>query len=159
MIPKKFKMDYASYYPDNRIKLTTVLRRPALKFLLFLRLSERSKLFYIIQRIYGRKFGLELESHNIGGGLNLGHPFNITVNPSAKLGEWVSLTKGVTIGIEKGACPTINDGVRLGANATVTGPVTIGKYAKIAPNTFVNFEVPDKSVVTMSKAKIHIKKD
>jgi len=88
---------------------------------------------------------------NIGKGLYLGHSYNITVNPHAILGEWCTLNKGVTIGQEnrglrKGA-PTIGNQVWIGANSTVVGKITIGDDVLIAPNTFVNRDIPSHSIV------------
>ena len=87
----------------------------------------------------------------IGKGLYLGHAFGIVVNPAAKIGENVNLHKGVTIGQEnrgprKGA-PTIGNKVWIGINATVVGRITIGDDVLIAPNSFVNCDVPSHSVV------------
>ena len=81
----------------------------------------------------------------------LGHAYNITINGSATLGENVNLHKGVTIGQEnrgnrKGA-PTIGDDVWIGINATIVGNITIGNDVLIAPNTYVNCDVPNHSIV------------
>lgn len=49
-------------------------------------------------------------------------------------------------GIRKG-CPIIGDRVWIGINAVVVGNVTIGDDVMIAPNSFVNVDVPSHSVV------------
>ncbi len=41
------------------------------------------------------------------------------------------------------------------ANSTVVGKITIGDDVLIAPNTFVNFDVPSHSVVVGSPGVIH----
>ena len=94
----------------------------------------------------------------IGGGLYLGHAFNITVNPAAVIGRNCNLHKGVTIGQEnrgkrKGA-PRIGDRVWIGANSTVVGNVSIGTDVLIAPNSYVNCDVPSHSIVLGSPCKI-----
>lgn len=99
-----------------------------------------------------------MDARSCGAGLELAHPFNITINPDALLGKNVHLTKGFTIGLENGKCPIIGNNVRIGANSTVSGGITVGDNAVIAPNTFVNFDVPANSVVIGQKAEIHIKK-
>ena len=87
----------------------------------------------------------------IGPGLYLGHPYNITINPRAVIGKNVNIHKGVTIGQEnrgkrKGA-PTIGDCVWIGINAVIVGNITVGNDVLIAANSFVNCDVPDHSVV------------
>lgn len=87
----------------------------------------------------------------VGGGLYLGHPYCITVNPAAQLGSNVNLHKGVTIGQEnrgpRKGVPVIGDCVWIGVNATVVGNVQIGSDVLIAPNSYVNCDVPDHSLV------------
>ena len=109
---------------------------------------------------YTKKFGLEVSpTAKIGEGLYLGHPYNITVGQDVVLGRNVSLHKGVTIGREnrgkREGCPTIGDNVWIGINATVVGAVHIGNDVMICPNSFVNFNVPDHSVVLGNPGVIH----
>ncbi|MGR5875631.1 hypothetical protein ACT7DH_28005 [Bacillus pacificus] len=44
--------------------------------------------------------------------------------------------------------------VWIGANSTVVGNVKIGDNVLIAPNTYVNFDVPSDSIVIGSPAKV-----
>lgn len=87
----------------------------------------------------------------IGRGLYIGHPCGITVNPKAVLGENINLHKGVTIGQEnrgsRKGVPTIGNYVWIGINATVIGNITIGDDVLIAPNSYVNCDVPSHSIV------------
>ena len=90
-------------------------------------------------------------SVNIGDGLYIGHPFCITVNAQARIGNNCNIHKGVTIGQEnrgprKGA-PIIGNCVWIGINSTVVGNITVGDDVLIAPNTFVNCDIPSHSVV------------
>lgn len=66
--------------------------------------------------------------------------------------------KGVTLGAEnrgkRTGFPTLGDCVWIGVNSTVVGKVTIGDNVMIAPNTFVNFDVPSNSIVIGNPAKI-----
>lgn len=48
----------------------------------------------------------------------------------------------------------MGDCVWIGVNSTVVGKVTIGNNVAIAPNTFVNFDVPSNSIVIGNPAKI-----
>lgn len=111
---------------------------------------------------YARKFGLEISPKaTIGQGLYLGHPYNITVAGGVILGDNVNLHKGCTIGREnrgkREGCPAIGNCVTVGINATVVGNITIGNDVMIAPNSFVNFDVPDHSVVIGNPGVIHHK--
>ena len=49
--------------------------------------------------------------------------------------------------------------VYVGINATVVGNITIGNDVMIAPNAFVNFDVPDHCVVVGNPATIHKKEN
>lgn len=87
----------------------------------------------------------------IGGGLYIGHPYGITINPEAVLGKNINIHKGVTIGQEnrgkrKGA-PTIGNEVWIGINSTIIGKITIGNDVLIAPNSYVNCDIPSHSIV------------
>ena len=99
-----------------------------------------------------QRHGLEIYiSTNIGKGLYIGHPYNITINESAVLGENCNIHTGVTIGQEnrgsRKGCPIIGNMVWIGINAVVVGKITIGDDVLIAPNTYVNCDVPAHSVV------------
>ena len=87
----------------------------------------------------------------IGLGLYLGHAYCITINPKAVIGANCNIHKGVTIGQEnrgkRKGVPTIGDCVWIGINSTIVGNIKIGDDVMIAPNTFVNCDVPSHSVV------------
>lgn len=73
------------------------------------------------------------------------HGAGMVINPSVVIEKNVVLRNGVVIGndgINKGV-PTIKEGVHVGANAVIVGNVTIGRFAKISPNAFVNFNLPE----------------
>lgn len=99
-----------------------------------------------------RKLHIDLSyMTTVGGGLFFGHPVGITVSHYAKIGNNVNLHKGVTIGQEnrgnRKGVPTIGNSVWIGINATVVGNITVGDDVLIAPNTFVNCDVPSHSIV------------
>ncbi len=95
----------------------------------------------------------------IGGGLYMGHASCFTINSHAVLGRNCSIHKGALIGREnrgkrKGA-PVIGDEVWIGINAVIVGNVKIGNDVLIAPNSYVNFDVPDHSIVIGNPAKVY----
>ena len=70
----------------------------------------------------------------------------------------MNLHKGVTLGrenrgIRKGT-PVIGNKVWIGVNSTVVGHVHIGNDVLIAPNSFINFDVPDHSIVVGNPGRI-----
>ena len=87
----------------------------------------------------------------IGAGLYLGHAYGITINPKARIGRNCNIHKGVTIGqenrgVRKGT-PVIGDEVWIGVNATIVGNIVVGNDVLIAPNSYVNCNIPSHSVV------------
>lgn len=80
----------------------------------------------------------------------MGHAYNITINPAAVIGDNCNIHKGVLIGQTNGGrkgVPKIGNKVWIGINACIVGNVTIGDDALIAPNSYVNCDVPSHSVV------------
>ncbi len=99
-----------------------------------------------------RKLGIELYGKtDIAEGLYLGHAYGITINSEAKIGKNCNIHKGVLIGQEnrgeRKGTPVIGNNVWIGINACIVGKVTIGDNVLIAPNSFVNCDVPSNSVV------------
>ena len=110
-----------------------------------------------------RKYGLEISPKaQIGEGLYLGHPYNITVGEECVLGKNVNLNKGCTIGsVNRGnvGSPILGNCVFVGINATIVGKIKIGDDVLIAPNSYVNFDVPDHSVVIGNPGVMHSRKN
>lgn len=128
-----------------------------LRYLWHLR-KKSSILHSLFSLRYAQKYGLEILTTNIGDGLYLGHAHNINVNPGVVMGKNCNLHKGCTVGKEnrgkrKGA-PVIGNQVWIGSNSTVCGAIHIGDDVLIAPNSYVNFDVPDHSIVFGNPAVI-----
>lgn len=130
----------------------------------FRKIQKRSKkLSYFYHRIcmfhLSRKYGIEIHpSTRIGSGFALFHPYNITVNPEAIIGNNVNISKGATIGMEcrgiRRGSPIIGNKVFIGINATIVGKISIGDDVLIAPNSYVNCDVPSHSIVIGNPCKI-----
>lgn len=105
-----------------------------------------------------KKYGLDINCTNFGPGMVIGHPHNISINSNAIIGKNLTIQNGVTIGKDfrgkRCGTPQIGDNVYIGPNATIVGRVKIGSDVLIAPNTFVNFDVPDHSIVIGVPGKI-----
>lgn len=141
--------------------LISLLLRYDLRYLYLIR-KRKTKFRTLFALRAAKKYGLEILSDNIGSGLYIGHAHNINVNPYAKIGKNVNLNKGCTVGREnrgkRMGAPSIGDSVWIGTNATVVGNMTIGSDVLIAPNAYVNFDVPSHSIVLGNPGKI-IKKN
>ena len=108
------------------------------------------------------KTGIHFEANpNIGKGLIIGHWGRIILNGNVKFGDNIFLTHGITIGRDvrgkRAGVPTIGNRVCIRANSTIVGNIIIGDDVLIAPNTFVNFDVPSHSVVIGNPATVHPK--
>ncbi len=106
-----------------------------------------------------KKTGFSFENNfSIGDGLIIGHKGTIVINGQAKFGSKFFITHGVTVGRDirgkRAGVPTFGDRVCIRTNSTVVGNIKIGNDVLIAPNTFVNFDVPDHSIVIGNPAKI-----
>ena len=106
-----------------------------------------------------RKHGVEISrTTKIGKGLYVGHPYNITINGDAVLGDNINIHKGVTIGREnrgkRKGTPTIGNMVWIGINSTIVGKITIGDDVLIAPNSYVNCDIPAHSIVIGNPCRI-----
>lgn len=97
-----------------------------------------SKLIRCYIYLFKRKYGIDMHPDTkIGPGLALSHAYNITINPGAIIG------KNVFIGI----------------NSTVVGKIHIGDNVLIAPNSFVNMDIPSNSIVLGNPCKVIPKTD
>lgn len=166
-----FKRDYFKLCGKEWNTIFGVLRiikNDRIRYLFFGRLSCcKNKIIKIVAKKklqrYSKKYGLEINFENIGAGFLIIHPFNITVNADAKIKGECTLFKGSTIGSirsgKKQGTPTIEKNVVLCINSTVVGNVHIGQDVLIAPNSYVNFDVPDHSVVIGNPGQIHYKEN
>ena len=160
------KKDLYRYYGSKKRTLKQkIFPLPQIKFLKIFRKRQSAR--NIFSKIY---FSLKLSSiqakthiqiphkTKIGPGFYIGHFGRIIINEQAKLGKNINIATGVTIGQEnrgkRMGCPTINDNVWIGTNSVIVGKITIGTDVLIAPNSFVNFDVPDHSIVVGNPAKI-----
>jgi serine O-acetyltransferase len=139
---------------------------PGFRFTFFLRKASFKKknsipgIFYrLLLRRYSYKYGFQIPASTIiGEGFLISHFGCIVINENAQIGKNCNITHGVTIrrtnwGKLKGS-PVLGDKVWIGANAVIVGKITIGTNVLIAPNSFVNFDVPDNSLVIGNPAQI-----
>ncbi|WP_418603869.1 serine O-acetyltransferase [Hwangdonia sp.] len=82
----------------------------------------------------------------------------IIINRKAKIGKNCNIAPSTTIGQAnlgklKGY-PSIGDKVWIGTGVGTVGNIQIGNNVLIAPNSFVNIDVPDNSLVLGNPAKV-----
>ena len=124
-----------------------------------------SKLIYkSLFRIHSQRHGIEIPTcTRIGKGFYIGHPYNITINGGAIIGNNCHIHKGVTIGLEprgkRAGVPTIGNQVSICVNATIVGNVSIGNDVLIAPGALVNCDIPSHSIVIGNPCTIHHRDD
>jgi serine O-acetyltransferase len=122
--------------------------------------------FCFYRLVYGHyaiKYGVDLgTSTKIGPGFIIRHTGGIAINGGAVIGKDVEILQGVTIGYarrgKRQGNPIIGDRVWIGSHATIVGNITVGNDVLIAPGAFVNFDVPDNSIVIGNPGRI-VKKD
>ncbi len=143
-------------------------RMPLWQF--FLRKSQQSKfmlfkqIYWMISGILKRTRGIELSKNvKFGPGAYFGHAYLITINAGVIFGKNINIHKGVTIGQEnrgpRKGVPVIGDDVWIGINSTIVGKITIGNDVLIAPNSFVNKDIPSHSVVIGNPCVIYPRKN
>lgn len=162
------KSDLFRYFGKVSIKtfMIALLKVPGFRFTFFFRLSNYlskfNPLYYINLLFYRRyyfKYGIQIPSSTqIGKGFYIGHFGNIVVNGMVVIGDNCNISNGVTIGQAnrgpKSGTPVIGDSVWIGVNSVIVGKIKIGNNVMIVPNSFVNFDVPDNSIVIGNPAKI-----
>ncbi len=115
--------------------------------------------YKIILRRYSYRFGFQIPFNaRIGEGFYIGHTGTVIINEKAVIGKNCNIAPGVTIGQTnrglKTGVPAIGDSVWMGTNSIIVGGIKIGNDVMIAPGAFVNFDVPDHSIVIGNPGKI-----
>lgn len=153
---------------EGNCKLKTKLRyfifTPGFRYSYLMRRTASSS--NLISRMFWKflmrqcmlRTGIQIpEQTKIGPGLRIVHFGAIVVNPGVIIGKNFSIAQNCLIGNASGkraGVPVIGDNVCMNANSVIIGGVKIGNNVLIAPGAFVNFDVPDNSVVIGNPGKI-----
>lgn len=160
-------LDFLSCFGDRNGKLLPWDKKSIeVRYLKVLRKYQANRdnfwglLYKKILNRFARKYGLDFGyCSNFGKGIIIGHWGRIVINPETKFGDHIFLTHNVTIGRDvrgkRKGVPTIGNKVCIRANSTIVGNIVIGNDVLIAPNTFVNFDVPSHSIVIGNPASVH----
>lgn len=103
--------------------------------------------------------GIEIHpGATIGRRFFIDHGMGVVIGGTAEIGDDVTLYQGVTLGgtsLKPGKRhPTLRDGVIVGANATILGPVTIDEYARVGANAVVLKDVPSDCTAVGVPARV-----
>ena len=138
--------------PAARSRLEVVLCYPGFQALMLYRLS--SALWRRDWRLLGRWIsqvsrtltGIEIHPGAvIGRRLFIDHGMGVVIGETAEIGDDCTLFQGVTLGGTGEASgkrhPTLEEGVVIGAGASVLGNIRIGKYTRIGAGSVVVYDV------------------
>ena len=145
----------ALFPPQPAFRYTYLLRHASV----FPKNSIRGLIYRALLIHYSYKYGFQiLPNTKIGKGLYIGHRGPVVINGLVEIGDNCTVAHIVNIGQtnrgQKAGCPKIGNKVFIGAGAVLVGKIVIGNNVLIAPNAYINFDVPDNSIVTGNPAII-----
>ncbi|CAM4383132.1 MULTISPECIES: serine O-acetyltransferase [Zobellia] len=163
------KYDLYRYKGESSIRKG--FKSEGFKFTYYFRKAASKKRFSI-SGIYYRyvlkklryKYGIQIPiKTKIGHGLYLGHFGMIVINEKAVIGNNCNLSHSITIGQtnrgKRKGSPIIGNEVWIGTGTVIAGNIKIGNNVLIAPNSFVNSDVPENSLVIGNPAQIIAKEN
>lgn len=163
---RAFRKDLYRYYGEGGEPLLKKIFRPLeIKYISVFRKANMCrflplKIVYMLRLMYlSNRTKIQIPARtSIGEGFYIGHLGRVIIHPDAKLGKNINIGTGVTIGMEnrgsRKGTPVIGDNCWIGTNAVIVGNVKIGTDVLIAPLAYVNFDVPDHSVVIGNPGRI-----
>lgn len=103
--------------------------------------------------------GVEIHpAADVGRRCVIDHGHGVVVGSTADVGDDVHFFHGVTLGADRPRDgkrhPTVGDGVLLGANATVLGPITVGDGARVGAAAVVLDPVPAGATTVGNPARV-----
>lgn len=158
-IKNKISKDIYRFYGKYKLSIKEkLLLENELKYIILFRKvngtkNKLIKIYYRMRLFFkSRKTMIQIPyKTKIGEGFYIGHSGRVIINHNVNIGKNVNIATGVTIGKtnrgENKGVPTIGDKVWIGTNAVVVGKINVGNNVLIAPNAYVNFDVPDNSIV------------
>ncbi|WP_114793146.1 serine acetyltransferase [Niabella yanshanensis] len=146
--------------------LKGLFKTAGFRYMYYLRQAKKSKkytprwfVFILLLHRCSRRYGYQIPYNTeIGEGFYIGHFGTIVINSKARIGKNCNIAHLVTIGqANRGKLrgyPTISDNVWIGTGAVIVGNIHVGSNVLIAPNSYVNVDVPSNSIVVGNPCKI-----
>lgn len=102
--------------------------------------------------------GVEIHpAADLGRRVTIDHGMGVVIGETAEIGDDVHMYHGVTLGGDTNEPvkrhPTVEDGVQIGANATLLGDITIGEDAAVGAGSVVTDDVEPGATVVGVPAK------
>ena len=108
----------------------------------------------LVSRMNGIMNGIEANPRASAGAGIVFHHRRVVFGGETELGRGVHLFANVNFGLRNGGHPKVGDHVQIFANCVITGPITIGNYAIIAPNSVVKKDIPEFAVAAGDPAEV-----
>lgn len=151
--------------PAAKSTLEVVLAYPGLHALWAYRLAHTcwNRDFRLIARVLSHvvRFLTGVEIHpgaTIGRRCFIDHGAGVVIGETTDIGDDVMLYQGVTLGgdslNDEKRHPTLEDGATVGANATLLGPITVGKNASVGAGSVLLESVPPNCTAVGNPAKL-----
>ena len=147
------------------------IRYPGFVYFVFFRLTSNQKVLsplWLLGRffiwLFSYRFGFQIPAKtDIGSGVMIAHFGMIIINSEVKIGRNCNISPNVVIGQtnrgKRNGVPEIGNSVWVGTGAVLVGKIKIGNNVLIAPNSYVNFDIPSNSIVIGSPIRIIEKED
>jgi serine O-acetyltransferase len=144
---------------------------PCFRYIYCLRKSsEYSKwhpigiIYRILYRRYSYKYGIQIsKTVRICRRFSVINYGGIVINSKSEIGENCTILQGVTLAnTQRGQYmgpPVIGTNVYIDPGAVLDRKVTVGNNVLVAPSSYVNFNIPDDSIVKDNPAKVISKLD
>jgi serine O-acetyltransferase len=157
--------------PAARGSLEVMLAYPGLHALWLHRIAHRlwkarvPLLPRILAQAARHRTGIEIHpGARIGRRLFMDHGMGIVIGETTEIGDDVTLYQGVTLGgtgkMQGKRHPTLEDGVVVGCGASVLGPITVGRGAKVGSGAVVTKTVmPQATVIGIPARPVHPEPD
>lgn len=120
--------------------------------------SDHELTAHILAHVTRLLTGVEIHpAATIGERLFIDHGMGTVIGETADIGDDVLLYHGVTLGGKsmrrRKRHPTLEDGVTVGADATLVGPITVGENATVGAGAVVVDDVPPGATVVGNPAR------
>ena len=148
-VPKNWLRRIAYLFLDQRYSSTVLFRLTQYFFD-----GSRPIWSRLVSRMNGIMNGIEANPRASAGAGIVFHHRRVVFGGETELGRAVHLFANVNFGLRNGGHPKVGDYVQIFANCVITGPIAIGNYAIIAPDSVVKKDIPEYAIVAGNPAEV-----